>query len=128
MPVGLSRRRGVGDRDGIGFALLATAFRRWAVLAELVLPELPVQRRTIHAEDTGCRPLVAVGPLERLDDRLALDLGERQLPLIGRWRPVARSLLRRITEIVGQMFGENLRTLRDDDGAFNDVFELPHVA
>jgi len=70
---------------GRAFLLASFAGRR-AVLAKLVLPELPVQRRAIHPEDAGRRTLIAVGSLERLEDRLPFDLGQCELAVIDHGR------------------------------------------
>src|SRR5665811_508100 len=66
-------------------------------VADVVLLQLAVERGTIEAQDRGRFLLVPVRPLQRLQDRHLLDLGER---------PVRREdELRRRARLFAERFG-----------------------
>src|SRR5690606_24173013 len=75
-----SGRRGLPSHR-VSPSVAARLLRALAVagkaIEQAVLPELAVERRPVDAQDAGRRALVALRPLEGLDDREPLDLLER---------------------------------------------------
>src|SRR5258705_349544 len=97
---------------------------RGALILNVVLLHLAVERRPVQAEDLRRLLLVQVRPLQRLHDRHLLDFGER---------PVRRDreLLRRaslLADGLGQVVGLDLPRLADQHRPLDCVFELAYVA
>jgi hypothetical protein len=98
--------------------------RLGALVEDLVLFHLAVQRRPIQPQNLRRLLFVPVRTHQRLDDRDLLDLGKRAL----RWN---RELLHRrhvIPDRLGQVPRLDVAGLAHEHGALDGVLELAHVA
>ena len=105
---------------------LRDAWRPLLCFDQVVLLQLVVERRAIHAENARRLALVAARALERLQDRELLDFRQRVMR-----RNHEAGLVRQAFGIANgrrQIVNGDVRPFGDDDRALDDVLELAHVS
>src|SRR5205085_3161837 len=103
----------------------------------IVIANLAIERRRVHAEQLGGARLMAAGNFQGAANQLDLKTihfvvegnAARQIDLRG--EPLAaglRGALLRIQYFFTNIFAAQLTAARNDDGALDDVFEFADVA
>src|SRR6185503_5351839 len=95
-----------------------------ALILDVVLLHLAVERGAVQAKDLRRFLLVPVGALERLQNGHLLDLGEgtvrRDRELLSRSRPLLADRFREVG-------GNNLTCFADQHGPLDGIFQLTNV-